>query len=100
MLARHFELAALVLDFVEQPHVLDSDDRLVGECGDQRNLVVGEWSHDAAHQDHHADWNSFPQERHAEHGARTYLLVPFFGSEFRINPYISDVDDSAFQRGP
>ena len=25
------ELAALVLDFVEQPHVLDGDHRLVGE---------------------------------------------------------------------
>jgi hypothetical protein len=30
-LARHFKLAALVLDFVEQPHVLDGNHRLVGE---------------------------------------------------------------------
>jgi hypothetical protein len=32
VLARQLELAALVLDFVEQPHVLDGDRRLVSEC--------------------------------------------------------------------
>ena len=31
VLARYLELAALVLNFVEQPHVLDRDRRLVGE---------------------------------------------------------------------
>jgi hypothetical protein len=31
VLARQLELAALVLDFVEQPHVLDGDRRLVSE---------------------------------------------------------------------
>ena len=31
VLAGDFELAALVLNFVEQPHVLDRDRRLVGE---------------------------------------------------------------------
>ena len=43
VLARLGELAALVLDFVEQPHVLDRDHRLVGEGGDQLDLLVGEW---------------------------------------------------------
>ena len=37
------KLAALVLDFVEQPHVLDRDHRLVGKGGDQLDLLVGEW---------------------------------------------------------
>ena len=40
VLARLRELPALVLDFVEQPHVLDSDHRLVGEGGDQLDLLV------------------------------------------------------------
>ena len=35
VLARLGELAALVLDFVEQAHVLDRDHRLVGEGRDQ-----------------------------------------------------------------
>ena len=43
VLARLGELAALVLDFIEQPHVLDRDDRLVGEGGRQLDLLVGEW---------------------------------------------------------
>jgi len=33
VLARLFELTALVLDFIEQPHILDRDPRLVGEGG-------------------------------------------------------------------
>ena len=36
------ELAARFLNFVEQPHVLDRDHRLVGEGGDQLDLLVGE----------------------------------------------------------
>ena len=42
VLARLGELPALVLDFVEQPHVLDRDHRLVGERRDELNLLVGE----------------------------------------------------------
>ena len=44
------ELAALVLDLVEQPHVLDRDHRLVGEGGDQLDLLVGEWPHRGSRQ--------------------------------------------------
>ena len=50
VLARLRELAALVLDFVEQPHVLDRDHRLVGEGGDQLDLLVGERPHLGARQ--------------------------------------------------
>ena len=42
VLARDFELTALVLDFVEQPHVLDGDHRLIGEGFDKLDLLVGE----------------------------------------------------------
>ena len=38
------ELAALVLDFVEQPHVLDCDQRLVGEGLQQCDLTFSECS--------------------------------------------------------
>src|SRR6516225_8111055 len=43
MLARLRELAALVLDFVEQPHIFDCDHGLVGKSLDQLDLLVGEW---------------------------------------------------------
>src|SRR5262249_31306712 len=42
VLARLPELPALVLDFVEQPQVLDCDHRLIGERGDHLDLLVGE----------------------------------------------------------
>src|SRR4029453_6729167 len=45
VLARLFELTALVLDFIEQSHVLDGDRRLVGEGREQLDLLVGEWPH-------------------------------------------------------
>src|SRR5262249_28238482 len=41
-LARLRELAAFFLDFIEQPHVLDRDCRLVGERLDERDLLVSE----------------------------------------------------------
>ena len=42
VLARLFELPALVLDFVEQPHILDGDGSLIGEGCDKFNLPIGE----------------------------------------------------------
>src|SRR5262245_27687487 len=41
VLARHLQLAALVLDFVEQPNVLDRDRRLVSESRYQLDLFFG-----------------------------------------------------------
>src|SRR5262249_8198357 len=45
VLARLGKLTALVLDFIEQPHVLDRDHSLVGEGRDQFNLLIGEWTY-------------------------------------------------------
>ena len=42
MLARFLKLPALVLDFIEQPHIFDCNRSLVGKCGDQLDLLVGE----------------------------------------------------------
>src|SRR5262249_18392309 len=42
VLARLFKLAALVLDLIEQPHVLDRNRSLVSEGRDQFDLLVGE----------------------------------------------------------
>ena len=43
VLACFRQLTALVLDFVEQPHVLDRDHGLVGEGLHERDLLVSEW---------------------------------------------------------
>jgi len=44
VLARLSKLAALILDFVKQPHVLDGDHCLIGEGRSQPDLFVSEWS--------------------------------------------------------
>ena len=92
VLARFCKLPALVMDFVEQPHVLDRDHRLVGEGGDQLDLLVGERFHRASRQCNDADRRSFPQQRDAEDGAiagnfRGLLWI------FRIAPNIGDMND-------
>ena len=33
-----------LLEFLEQPHVLDGDHRLIGESFEQRNLFFREWT--------------------------------------------------------
>ena len=76
VLARLGELAALVLDFVEQPHVLDRDHRLVGERRDQLDLLVGErfelWL--ALHR-MNADRGSLAEQRDAKHCARRHACM-------------------------
>ena len=42
LLERLAQLRGPRLDLVEQPHVLDRDHRLVGEGGDELDLLVGE----------------------------------------------------------
>ena len=71
VLARQFELAALVLDLVQQARVLDRDDRLVCEARDQFDLLVGEGPHFLAVDADDADKCTFLEHRHAENSAVT-----------------------------
>src|SRR5262249_12614343 len=66
VLARLFKLPALVLDFVEQAHVLDGDCGLVGEGRDQFDLLVGEWLHFRTRQSQYANWDALAQHRNRE----------------------------------
>ena len=42
MLQRFAQFRVALAEFLEQPHVLDGDDRLVGEGFEERDLLVGE----------------------------------------------------------
>ena len=95
-LARFRELAARVLDFLEQPHVLDCDYRLIGKGGDQLDLLVGEWPHDRTRQHERANRISLAQQRNAEHGAKARSLLRLDPSVFRIGQNIGDLDNLAF----
>src|SRR6516165_7798832 len=64
------QLPILVLNLVEQPHILDRNCRLVGEGLDQLDLLVGERPHLGARQCETPDGDPVAQHRNAEHGAK------------------------------
>ncbi len=99
MLARLGELAALVLDFVEQPDILDGDASLVGECRHQLDLPVGEGPHLISQQSDHANRPPFTQQWHAENRAEADCLLHLGHGVFGIGFDIGNVDGSRFGHG-
>jgi hypothetical protein len=63
------EIGRARLHFVEQPHVLDRDHRLVGEGTDQLDLLFGERLDDRAHQSDDPHRGTFAQQWDPEHRA-------------------------------
>jgi hypothetical protein len=57
------------LQFCEQPHVLNRDDRLVGEGLQERDLRIGEGLHLGPSKVDCADGHALAQERNAKHGS-------------------------------
>src|SRR5215471_2004613 len=98
VLACSFELPALVLDFVEQPNVLDRDRRLVREGRGEIDVSVAESSYHSAHQHNHADRDSFAQQGNAEHGTGAHLSCGSAQRVFRVILNVSYMDDVAFKR--
>jgi hypothetical protein len=76
------KLAALVLNLVEQPHVLDRDHGLVGEGLHKFNLFVGKGTGGGSCEPDHANRISFSQQRHPEQRAQTGALHCFGESIF------------------
>ena len=60
------ELAVARLQLGEQAHVLDGDDRLVGEGLEERDLLVGEGPDLGSADPDHAERDTVAQERHGE----------------------------------
>ncbi len=67
VLVGDLELGALLLDFLEEPHVLDRDRGLVGEGVGERDLLLAERPHFGAPQEHRAERLAFAHQRHREH---------------------------------
>ena len=84
LLQRLGQLARARLHLVEQPHVLDRDHRLVGERGDEFDLLVGEGPDGRAGQRQHADRHSLAQQRHAQRSP--VFSDPLCLAPLRINP--------------
>jgi hypothetical protein len=96
VLARLFELSALVLDFVKQPHILDRNRGLVGKCRDQFYLLVGEWLYFRPRQTQDADWNAFAQHWDAEDRAVISQSLCFDQSVLWISLYIGNMHHATF----
>ena len=75
VLARLGELTALILDFIEQPHVLERNNRLVGKGRDKLDLLVTEGPYSFAAQNDNPDRGSFSQKGYPEHGVEPPCLV-------------------------
>ena len=97
LLQRLGQLARARLHLVEQPHVLDRDHRLVGEGGDELDLLIGEWAYRLALQDDHADGCSFAQQRNTQHGMKAANSHGFEKSVFGIGLHIHDMDRPCLQ---
>ena len=99
VLARQCELTALVLDLVEQPHVLDRDRGLVGEGATKLDLLVGERPHLQARQRKHADRAALAQHRHTEQGAVPAKPLRLDKGVVRVSEHVGNVNDLAFEQG-
>ena len=101
VLQRFRQFARAGFHAFEQPHVLDRDHRLVGEGGDQLDLLVAKRLHCTTRQQNHADWISFAQEGDAEHGAIVGLFLDFDHRVFRIRKNVRHMNCLAkYNRSP
>src|SRR5262249_19144158 len=94
------EFASSRLHLVEQPGVLDGDHRLVGERGDQHNLLLGERFDALPLQDDYPNRSTFAQQRHSEHRTNIAELHPLSHSVFRIGLNIMHMNYLAFESDP
>ena len=97
LLQRLAELTGARLHLVEQPHVLDRDHRLVGEGGDQLDLLVGEWPYavPAAGRSHRSE---FPRAAAVRRDSvrKPPSLCASPKLIFRVGQNIRDMDGFAF----
>jgi len=75
VLARQLQLAVLILDFVEQPHVLDRYYRLVGEGFDQFDLILGKRPDESTEQMGHANRDPLAQRATCDNRLSSKLQI-------------------------
>src|SRR6516225_3584825 len=99
VLARDFELATLVLDFVEQPHVLNSDHSLVSESLNQFNLFFRKRTNVPTINSDYANQLIVLEHWHGGHASHSTDFGSFLKFEFWIIEYIRDLDGLLFLNG-
>src|SRR5262249_12356592 len=99
LVERRGQLPVARLQLLEQPHVLDGDDSLVGEGTEQGDLAVGEPSGFYPPNTDHAERDTISKHRDSEatpKADRTANLMLVFGVEFNVGY----VDFSALEDRP
>ena len=69
MLQRLAQFCVALLEFFEQPHVLDGDHGLVGEGFEKSDLLFGEWADLRSADVNCPDRNTFAQQRRGQNSA-------------------------------
>ena len=80
------------LHLVEQPHVLDRDHRLIGEGGDQLDLLVRERPYGASYERDDADRISFTQQGNSKDGPKTKRLLHVQIRVFRVRQHVGHMN--------
>ena len=98
LLQRLGKLARARLHLVEQPHILDRDHRLVGECRNQFNLLLGERTHGRSRQIEHADRHAFPHQRYSQEGFGASTLGHLEPGVFGIRADVGNMNRAPLKR--
>ena len=91
--ARRGLLFQRLVEFLEQPHVLDGDHRLIGKGFDQRNLALCEGLHLAPPHAQGTDRRTILKQRHREDGSIAELTLIADENILRIVVHIFDMDN-------
>src|SRR5262249_18770964 len=98
LLQRLGELARARLHLVEQPHVLDRDHRLVGEGGQQVDLLIGECADGKSSKSEYAYQRSLSHERNTQHGMKSKTLLRLRQRVFRVGSGVLDMHRSTIEQ--
>src|SRR5262245_9473338 len=96
---RPTQFARALLHTFKQANVLDRDRGLVGEGGDQFDLLVGEGINFVTRQRQDADGDTLPQHRNTEGGTKVAQLLPLDKGVFGVRFHVRNVHHLALKQG-
>ena len=94
------QFVGALLQFAEQPRILQRDDRLIRKGTDEFDLPLGKGLHPLPPESNRADHGPLPQQRHAEHSPGFRERNRLGHRVFRVGRDVVDVDDPPLERGP
>jgi hypothetical protein len=90
----------LALDGLEETHVLDRDDDVIGEGLEEPNLGIAEGTHLVPGNSDRTDDGSVAQHRDSESGPKATRLLQVLELVLGIVEHVDDVHDAALEQRP